>query len=372
MKRVLFTVLLMLIGLFLLSETVEAQKLRIYKKVGTMEEHLLSEIKRMEIKDMADNYIMLMYSGGSQTGNHSTSDIDSIKFVSGNMLVYHAGVSTQYSVSSLDSVVFKISSNSGGNDVVLISSGNFQMGNTGNYGGYSYEKPVHTVTLTNSYYMGKYEVTQALWKSVMGTNPSYFKGDSLPVEEVCWYEAVDFCNKLSDKDGLARCYTISMNGASTLCDNRVTVTCDWTKKGWRLPTEAEWEYACKAGTSSDFYSGQLTNSSCSPLDNNLNSIAWYCGNASNKTHNVGGKTANNYGLYDMSGNVFEWCWDWFSSTYYSGGAMTDPKGPSSGSYRVLRGGAWCNEAIYCRSAYRSYGYPYFRYNSSGFRICRTY
>jgi formylglycine-generating enzyme required for sulfatase activity len=268
---------------------------------------------------------------------------------------------------------FKIIESASSISVVLISSGNFQMGNTGNYSGFSSEKPIHTVILTKSFYMSKYEITQSQWKAVAGTDPSYFKGDNLPVENVCWYEAIDFCNKLSEKENLEKCYIINMNGATYLCDNRVTVTCDWSKKGWRLPTEAEWEYACKAGSTSDFFNGQLSKPNCTPLDNNLNTVGWYCYNSSNKTHPVGAKEANDFGLFDIYGNVWEWCWDWYST--YSSDLVNDPTGPSIGTYGIMRGGSWTDYACYCRSSYRSTVVPDYRNlksNNVGIRIGKTY
>jgi len=142
-----------------------------------------------------------------------------------------------------------------------------------------------------------------------------------------------------------------------------------TRVVYRLPTEAEWEYAARAGTTTAFYNGGITNSgyNCNS-DPNLDKIGWYCGNASNKTHAVKGKDANSWGLYDMSGNVYEWAWDWFGN--YNGDA-TDPVGLSSGSYRVLRGGIWSNYARYCRSADRNNFSPGYRFNYIGFRLLRS-
>jgi formylglycine-generating enzyme required for sulfatase activity/uncharacterized protein YegL len=245
--------------------------------------------------------------------------------------------------------------------MVLIPAGTFQMGNTGAYSGYSEEKPVHSVTISRDFWMSKTEVTQKQYEDVTGLKPSKFKGDNLPVETVNWYEAVDFCNKLSEKEGLSPCYSGSGDA----------IVCDWNANGYRLPTEAEWEYACKAGSSTDFYNGSLTNSSCSPLDANLDKIGWYCGNENTKTRDVGQKEPNAFGLYDMSGNVWEWCWDWYVSTYYTNTAVTDPRGASTGTHRVLRGGSWLFDAFYCRSSARSGSFPYYRYSSYGFRISRT-
>lgn len=207
---------------------------------------------------------------------------------------------------------------------VLIPAGTFKMGNTGTYSGITFisEQPVHDVTISNSFYMGKYEVSQALYTSVMGTNPSNLKAADHPVERLSWYDGVAFCNKLSDRDGFKKCYTI--NGTS--------VTCDWTANGWRLPTEAEWEYACKAGTSSDYYSGNN--------ESDLATIAWYSGNSGDSTHIPGLKKPNKFGLYDIIGNVFEWVWDW--SGPYPSGPVTDPTGPTSGTVKIIRGGSWHN------------------------------
>jgi formylglycine-generating enzyme required for sulfatase activity len=230
------------------------------------------------------------------------------------------------------------------------------MGNTGAYSGDGAEKPVHQVTISRDFYMSKYEITQAQYIAVMDTNPSSFNGDNLPVERVSWYNAVEFCNKLSVLEGLENCYTI----------NGTDVQCNWNAKGYRLPTEAEWEYACKAGTTTDFYNGSLTNPECTPLDNNLDQIGWYCGNSGYSTHTVGQKAPNSFGLYDMSGNVWEWCWDWYGT--YDNTSVTDPNGALSGSARVARGGGWYDLAFDCRSANRGGNDPDNRSFNLGFRV----
>jgi formylglycine-generating enzyme required for sulfatase activity len=243
--------------------------------------------------------------------------------------------------------------------MVFIPAGTFEMGNRGTFSGLSWEKPVHTVTISRDFLMSKYEVTQKQYEEVMGTNPSNFKGENLPVETVSWYDAVEYCNKLSEKEGLDKCYS----GSGT------SIECDWNANGYRLPTEAEWEYAAKAGTITDFYSGNLMNDACSPIDGNLDSIGWYCGNSGNITQEVGQKAPNPFGLYDMSGNVYEWCWNRYAD--YTNTPETDPKGPAAmSSYRVIRGGSLENSAFLCRSAIR---YTYFVYNSGrsiGFRVVR--
>jgi formylglycine-generating enzyme len=229
------------------------------------------------------------------------------------------------------------------------------MGNTGPYSGIIMipEIPVHQVTISHSFYMSKYEIQQSLYSSLMGTNPSNFKGMDLPVERINWYDAVTFCNRLSDRDGYTKCYTI----------NGTNVTCDWNANGWRLPTEAEWEYACKAGTSSDFYSGNI--------ESDLASIAWYSGNSNDSTHIPGLKKPNKWGLYDIIGNVFEWVWDWRGD--YSGGSVTGPTGPASGTVKIIRGGSWHNGMVngMSRSSFRGWmDTPSLWSSTNGIRVVR--
>ena len=216
-------------------------------------------------------------------------------------------------------------------DMVRVEAGTFIMGATAEMKEpWDDEKPVHQVTLTNDYYIGKYEVTQALWKVVMGKNPSYFKGDNMPVEQVSWNDCQKFISKLNTITG----------------------------KTFRLPTEAEWEYAARGGKKSGGY--QYSGSS------NLSDVAWYDGNSGNKTHIVGSKQGNELGIYDMSGNVWEWCHDWFGS--YSSSSQVNPLGANSGSGRVCRGGSWFFSAGGCRSSYRgNYSLDY-RYNDLGLRL----
>jgi len=234
-------------------------------------------------------------------------------------------------------------------DMVYVEGGTFQMGSDSEEG--NREKPIHSVTLS-SFHIGKYEITQKQWKAVMGSNPSKFKGDNLPVESISWYQAVEFCNKLSQKEGLTPAYTI--NGRN--------VTCNWKAIGYRLPTEAEWEYAARGGNRSKgfIYAGS----------DNLVDVAWYENNSGRKTHEVGIKKANELGIYDMSGNVWEWCWDLYGS--YSSDAKTNPSGPDSGSGFVLRGGGWDFRSEFCRSAYRFNDYPDYRDDNFGFRVARNF
>ena len=201
------------------------------------------------------------------------------------------------------------------------------------------EKPVHKVIITKGFWLAETPTTQRLWKSVMGLNPSKFKGDDLPVEMVSWHECNDFIGRLNS----------SLRSSSNS-----------TKLGrFRLPTEAEWEYACRAGTRGKYNVAGAS----------LDSLGWYDDNSGGKTHAVGGKRANAWGLYDMHGNVWEWCADWDGD--YPSGTVTDPTGPSSGSCRVLRGGSWYYFARNCRSANRFYGVPASRRSSRGFRLLLT-
>ena len=234
-------------------------------------------------------------------------------------------------------------------EMELIPAGYFEMGNRGAYSGESDEKPLHSVTIFRDFLMSIYEITQKEYEEVMGTNPSNFKGENLPVESVSWYDAVEYCNKLSEMEGLEKCYSgIGKN-----------IVCDWYATGYRLPTEAEWEYAAKAGTTTDLYSGDVTN---------LYNIGWYRGNANSTTQEVGQKAPNDFGLYDMSGNVWEWCWNWYAD--YTSTPEADPKGPNSGYSRVYRGGSWDEDAHECRSANRAKRDPQYGYSEVGFRVVR--
>ena len=216
-------------------------------------------------------------------------------------------------------------------DMVRVEAGTFVMGATPEMESpYDWEKPTHQVTLTNDYYIGKYEVTQNLWKAVMGKNPSKFKGDNLPVEQVSWNDCQKFISKLNNITG----------------------------KTFRLPTEAEWEYAARGGKKSRGY--QYSGS------NNLSDVAWYVGNSWSKTHAVGSKQANELGIYDMSGNVWEWCHDWYGK--YSSSSQTNPTGATSGSIRVNRGGSWGSSAGLCRSSFRNYNSPDSRSVNLGLRL----
>ena len=217
------------------------------------------------------------------------------------------------------------------NNMVYVSGGTFTMGGTSEQGSYtdSDEKPTHSVTLS-SYYICKYEVTQALWRAVMGSNPSYSKGDNLPVENVSWYDCQTFIKRLNS----------------------------YTGRNFRLPTEAEWEFTARGGNYSRRYKYSGSNY--------IGDVAWYGENSGDRTHPVGTKQANELGLYDMSGNVWEWCSDWDGS--YSSYSQNDPTGPNSGSRRVMRGSSWYDIARYCRLSYRGSYAPGSRYDDLGLRL----
>ena len=233
---------------------------------------------------------------------------------------------------------------------VLVEAGTFRMGSTS---GDNDEKPVHRVRISRDYYMGRYEVTQKQWCDVMGGNPSYMKGDNHPVEEVSWYDAVEYCNRLSVLEDLTPCYSGSG-------DN---IRCDFSANGYRLPTEAEWEYAARGGNRSRGYVF---------AGSDEKDVVGWCGvNSRGATHVVGQKKPNELELYDMSGNVWEWCWDRYGSKYYSSSSSANPRGPSTGSRRVDRGGCWCSGTGCLRVANRRGGDPSYGYSVIGFRLVRT-
>ena len=223
--------------------------------------------------------------------------------------------------------------NSIGMKLMLIPAGTFTMGSD-SYA-FKNENPLHQVTLTQPYRLGVYEVTQAQYEQVMGTNPSSFKGTDRPVENVSWEDAVEFCRRLSDLP-------------AEKAEGRV----------YRLPTEAEWEYACRAGTATDYSFGDDANK--------LGDFAWFAGNEGRTTHPVGQKRPNPWGLYDMHGNVWEWCSDRYGE--YPQGSTADPTGLSGGLPRVMRGGCWGFAEPNCRSAFRDSNDPSNRSFIIGFRL----
>lgn len=220
-------------------------------------------------------------------------------------------------------------------NMVRLKGGTYTMGCTSEQGSdcESNEKPSHQVTVSD-FYIGKYEVTQKEWRDIMGSSPSNFKNyDQCPVEQVSWDDIQEFLRKLNAKTG----------------------------KNYRLPTEAEWEYAARGGSLSQKYKYAGSN--------NVDEVAWYSSNSGSKTHPVGEKNPNELGLYDMSGNVEEWCGDGFG--VYPSDIQTNHQGPSTGLYRSLRGGSWKNKSQYCRIASRGNDYPHSRTQTSGFRLARS-
>ena len=211
-------------------------------------------------------------------------------------------------------------------EMIAVNGGTFQMGSDK---GNDNEKPIHSITLID-FTIGKTEVTQAIWQAVMGNNPSNFKGDDLPVENVSWNDIQRFITALNQKTG----------------------------KTYRLPTEAEWEYAARGGIQNNGYEYAGSNT--------LADVGWYYDNSGRQTHPVTGKQPNELGMYDMSGNVWEWCADWYGA--YPDSPQTNPNGPSSGSYRVFRGGSWGHDAQDCRSADRGRGIPNGNNGDLGFRV----
>jgi formylglycine-generating enzyme required for sulfatase activity len=243
--------------------------------------------------------------------------------------------------------------NSIGMNLVYIPPGEFMMGSRDTVeevvrkgGGKSKnayltdEHPQHRVKITNGFFMGSTEVSQAQYVAIMVTNPSAFKGENNPVETVSWNKAVEFCKKLSEREG----------------------------KTYRLPTEAEWEYACRAGTTTPFHTGETIHTSQANYEGNYVYGSGTKGVNRERTISVGSFPPNAFGLYDMHGNVWEWCQDWYGKDYYSTSPTTDPQGPSTGVYPVLRGGSCSTLPRHCRSAIRFRNSPFARIRTFGFRI----
>lgn len=262
----------------------------------------------------AQNRFIRVYQNGTVVQSFPVEDVDSII------------VETEYA----EKTTFTV--NGVSFNMIAVKGGTFTMGATAEQGSDAYddEKPAHQVTLSD-YCIGETEVSQELWQAVMGSNPSNFTGNlQRPVECVSWNDCQEFIKKLNELTG----------------------------KTFRLPTEAEWEYAARGGSQSQGYKYAGSNT--------IGDVAWYMSNSSSITHPVKQKQPNELGLYDMSGNVWEWCQDWYGD--YSSGSQTNPTGPSSGSYRVIRGGCWCNEARNCRVSLRADYGPTFRYSFLGLRL----
>jgi formylglycine-generating enzyme required for sulfatase activity len=247
-------------------------------------------------------------------------------------------------------------------EMVQLPAGTFLMGSNSEYSEYevemmpdefvtfyTWERPVHAVTLS-PFKISSTEITQEQYRVVMGTSPSKFYGfDNLPVEQVSWEDAVTFCNELSEMTGQEPCYDLAI------------WECDFSKSGFRLPTEAEWEYACRGGSKLEWGS-----SSTGPGD--LGRTAWFKGNSYRTTNPARSKDPNSAGLYDMQGNVWEWCNDFLG--YYNCNHQTDPTGPSHGKQRIVRGGAWASTAVDCRPSVRRGRFQDYKEPYLGFRIVR--
>ena len=230
--------------------------------------------------------------------------------------------------------------------------GSFTMGSPPTESGRGTDEVQHGVTLTSNFGMAESEVTQRQYRNLMGSSPSSFKGDDLPVEQVSWFDAVAYCNALSVKEKLAPCYQI--NGTTVGWADGVRCS------GYRLPTEAEWEYAARSPATT-VYAGS----------DSVDGVAWYSSNSGSTTHAVKTKTANGRGLYDLSGNVFEWVWDWYQGPYEAL-PSSDPIGPLNGTLRVFRGGWWLDTREHARVARRYYISPTDSASGGGFRTVRSY
>jgi len=265
------------------------------------------------------------------------------KFIASIQFIVFIGVTLGFVLSVYAEEPKKRIKNSLGMEFVWIKPGNFLMGSPEDEPGRYTGEILHTVNLTDPFYMQTTEVTQAQWQALMGNNPSSNKrcGDRCSVEQVSWEDAQRFIRKLNQKEGTDK---------------------------YRLPTEAEWEYACRAGSTTAFPNGSITTLQCE-IDDNLNAIGWYCGNSQNRVHPVAGKKPNAWGLHDMLGNVQEWCQDWFG--VYPDEEVVDPTGPKKGSYRVMRGGTWYSPARDVRCASRFGSPPHYRFRHIGLRLGMT-
>lgn len=271
-----------------------------------------------------------------------------------------------------------------------VPPGTFLMGSPESELGRDTDELQHQVTHDRGFWIQTTEVTQGRWKALSGgANPACFQSlgsifcssdntnDTSPVEMVDWYSSLAYANALSVSQGLQACYTLTgcaeaelgwVDGEHSGCNGASFVGLDCT--GYRLPTEAEWEYAARAGTTTATYAGELSGSldECTTAQVSLDGIAWWCGNSQGQSKPVATKPANSWGLHDMLGNVSEWTWNWYGS--YPG-TVTDPLGPDAGDNKVRRGGAWISRAPYLRAAYRSIDYPIDRFDDLGFRLVRT-
>ncbi len=298
----------------------------------------------------------------------------SFLFAQAQLNVHTTNGTTTFNLNEITDITFSQGTTPG--QMVLVPGGTFTMGDT-HGGAIEWELPTHSVTLS-SFMIGKYELTQGEWEAVMGAwnsdpfgfGTTYGVGSNYPVYYVSRYDILKYCNLRSLNEGLTPVYTISGStnptawGTVPTSGNDATwdaAISNWTANGYRLPTEAEWEFAARGGTSTPdyLYIGS----------DDVNAVAWYHPNSGDTSHPVGTKAPNALGIYDMSGNVYEWCWDWYGT--YSSDAQTNPQGAVSGPNRVLRGSYWGNDAYDCRVSNRYYVNPYVSYFVQGVRLCRA-
>jgi formylglycine-generating enzyme required for sulfatase activity len=298
------------------------------------------------------------------------SCLASLLFAQAQMNVHTTSGTSTFNLNEITDITFSTGTTPG--QMILVPGGTFTMGDT-HGGGNANELPTHSVTVS-SFMIGKYELTQGEWQTIMESNPAhdYGVGETFPVYYVSWYAILKYCNLRSISEGLAPVYTIygSTNPTdwgpvpANLDMAWDAAICNWAANGFRLPTEAEWEFTARGGTATPdyLYSGS----------DEVNAVAWYWdnwGEANNSSHTVGGLAPNALGIYDMSGNEWEWCWDWYE--VYSSVAQNNPHGAVSGSSRVSRGGDWDSPTSYCRVAFRNYNSPGSSHYLIGFRLCRS-
>ena len=309
----------------------ENETLSINEKLQTGKEITISTDQSGDKIYVDDNYIGTSpITSNISYGSHNIKAERNGKTVSKTITVSQSGGEANIKLSFSSNETITV--NGVSFTMIKVEGGTFSMGATSEQGGDAYrdEKPVHSVTLSD-YYIGETEVTQELWEAVMGSKPSKFKGSQRPVERVSWKDCQEFITRLNQLTG----------------------------KNFRLPTEAEWEYAARGGNNSQGYKYSGSNT--------IGNVAWYGDNSNSQTPNVKTKSPNELRIYDMSGNVYEWCQDWYGN--YSSGSQTNPTGPSSGSYRVDRGGGWGYNALHCRVSDRFSNLPGGRGSILGLRLC---
>jgi len=270
-----------------------------------------------------------------------------------------------------------------GLEMMLIPKGDFLMGSPGNERNRKVEETQHAVRIAKAFYLGKFEVTQVEYRKVMETNPSWFaepdkdgaaNQTGFPVEHVTWFDAIEFCNRLSKKDGFPPFYKLEATKwreNASIMSAKVTIL---GGNGYRLPTEAEWEYACRGFSVTPYHFGTQNNGQQANLKPGPGA-GGYGGAPSwrteDRTTKVGRYAANHWGLHDMHGNAAEWCADWYDADYYANSPAVDPKGPNTGTHRVVRGGSWLVSEVNCRAASRFFLPPGDATYYSGFRVARN-